>query len=48
MRRHGRYGDASTNTYGASQMHHHPHHHMVGQRVEREVAHTFSIKNFKC
>ncbi|CAK8575665.1 unnamed protein product [Lathyrus sativus] len=33
MRRQGQYGDASANSYGASQMHHHPH-HMVGQRVE--------------
>lgn len=33
MRRQGQYGDASANSYGASQMHH-PHHHMAGQRVE--------------
>lgn len=33
MRRQGQYGDASANSYGASQMHHH-HHHMAGQRVD--------------
>ncbi|WJX49970.1 hypothetical protein P8452_36339 [Trifolium repens] len=32
MRRQGHYGDASANSYGASQMHH--HHHMAGQRME--------------
>lgn len=30
MRRQGQYGDASANSYGAAQM----HHHMGGQRVE--------------
>lgn len=36
MRRQGQYGDASANSYGASQMHHnHNHnHHMAGQSME--------------
>jgi len=34
MRRQGQYGDASTNSYGASQMHHNHNHHMAGQRME--------------
>lgn len=34
MRRQGQYGDASANSYGASQMHHNHNHHMAGQSME--------------